>query len=178
MLLDVIVPPAAYLPLRNGTINFSSNNPPRLTPQQVPNPANPSSGRQNNQGFEGLTISKDGKRLYMLTQSALIQDTGTPAFEHRRNSRLLEYSLPKKEFTGEWIVQLPVLQNNGKPEVMAQSTIEFLDENRFLILARDGGKGFGQPVSQSIYRQVSLRSTLFHLPPVIPLHWMSGVDAG
>ena len=38
------------------------------------NKGNPVSGRQNNQGFEGLAMSPDRKTLFVLLQSALIQD--------------------------------------------------------------------------------------------------------
>ena len=51
--------------------NFSANSPPT---GQSYNTGNPVSGRQNNQGFEGLAMSPDRKTLFILLQSALIQD--------------------------------------------------------------------------------------------------------
>ena len=75
-LLHVIRPPAAFIPMRRDTSgnlveNFSANSPPT---GQSYNTGNPVSGRQNDQGFEGLAISPDRKTLFVLLQSALIQD--------------------------------------------------------------------------------------------------------
>jgi len=44
--------PTAFIPMRNGKQNFSSNNP--GPGAQAPNPKDPDTGRQNNQGFEGM----------------------------------------------------------------------------------------------------------------------------
>jgi hypothetical protein len=142
--------------MRNGVKSFSADSPPLLDPTAHPVPANPTSGRQNNQGFEGMTISPDGKHLFLLLQSAAIQDTGSPIAATRRNTRLLKYNFDKKKFTGEWVVQLPIYIDTGNvTKIAAQSELHFLDENRFMVLARDSSKGFGQTVSKSIYRHVS-----------------------
>lgn len=62
-LLNVIRPPEAVVPKRmNGGVpvdQFSANAPPNGGPTY--NVGNPVSGRQNNQGAEGLTISPDHK---------------------------------------------------------------------------------------------------------------------
>jgi len=106
-----------------------------------------------------MAISPDEKFLYLLLQSSTIQDGGTATT--RRNTRLLEWDLEKKKFAGEWVVQLPVfLDETNATKVAAQSELHFLDKNRFLVLARDSGHGFGQPVSKSNYRHV----------PLSPLH--------
>jgi hypothetical protein len=48
-------------------------------------------GARGNSGFESLTITPDGKRLFTATETALIQD-GEPAnFDAGSESRLLEY---------------------------------------------------------------------------------------
>jgi hypothetical protein len=102
-----------------------------------------------------MAISPDETFLYLLLQSSTIQDGGTATT--RRNTRLLEWDLKKKKFTGEWVVQLPVFKDEtNATKVAAQSELHFLDKNRFLVLARDSGHGFGQPVSKSNYRHVSL----------------------
>jgi len=153
ILLEVIIPPAAFIPVRNGVKSFSSDNPPIFSPSMHPVPANPTTGRQNNQGFEGMTVSPDEKFLYLLLQSSTLQDGGTATT--RRNTRLLEWDLKKKKFSGEWVVQLPVFKDEtGATKVAAQSELHFLDKDRFLVLARDSGHGFGQPVSASNYRHV------------------------
>jgi hypothetical protein len=70
--------------------NFSANSPPI---GQTYNTGNPVSGRQNNQGFEGLAMSADRKTLFILLQSALIQDLDSTSAATikvtRHNTRLL-----------------------------------------------------------------------------------------
>jgi hypothetical protein len=84
--------------MRNGTLSFSADSAPIFNPNELPIPANPTTGRANNQGFEGeipfltynshagLTASPDGKYLYVLLQSALDQDGGTTT-NARENTR-------------------------------------------------------------------------------------------
>jgi hypothetical protein len=151
-MIDVFVPPAAYIPMRNGSASFSSNTPPLNHPDMVPVPAIPTSGRFNNQGFEGMAYSPDGK-LYTILQSALVQDQA--GVSKRRNTRMIEWDLQKQEWTGEWVVSLPVfVETNNSTGVASTSEITYLGPNKFLILARDGGKGFEDPVSESLYRHV------------------------
>ena len=103
-----------------------------------------------------MTISPDGENLFLLLQSAAIQDTGSPIASTRRNTRLLKYNFNKKKFIGEWVVQLPTYLDNNVAKIAAQSELHYLDENRFMVLARDSSKGFGQTDSKSIYRHVYL----------------------
>jgi hypothetical protein len=156
-LTDVIVPPEAFIPIRNGVPSFSADSPPIDDPAQLPIPANPASGRQNNQGFEGMTISPDGNSLWVLLQSAAIQDTGSPIASTRRNTRLLQWDLHTKTWIGEYAVQLPTF-TDITVMVAAQSELHYLDENRFLVLARDSSHGYGYPASQSLYRSVNIFS--------------------
>jgi hypothetical protein len=151
VLIEAFAPPDAFIPKRNGTESFSANSPPRDDPNAFVIPANPKSGRQNNQGFEGMSIDPKEKLLYVLLQSSTIQDGGTAST--RRNTRLLERDLKKNKWTGEWVVQLPTFDDNGT-KVAAQSELHFLDKDRFFVLARDSGKGFGTKNSTSLYRHV------------------------
>ena len=57
-----------------GQGQFSSNNP--GPGAQAPEPRNPETGRQNNQGFEGLTLTPGGRFLVVGLQSATRQDGG------------------------------------------------------------------------------------------------------
>jgi hypothetical protein len=83
-LADVLVPPAAYIP-RRGPVY------PRVIDYNVTiNPTN-ESGRYNNRGLEGLTLTPDGKKLVTVIQSPLAQDG-----ENRnpsRNARILIYDI-------------------------------------------------------------------------------------
>src|SRR6516165_9070023 len=74
-LLAAIRPPEAFLPKRKGKDHFASNNP--GPGAQAPDPPDPETGRANNQGFEGLTLTPPGgKFLVVPLQSATRQDGG------------------------------------------------------------------------------------------------------
>ena len=163
-LLHVIRPPDAFIPMRkdaagNLVENFSANSPPRgaINP---PNLGNPLSGRQNNQGFEGLAMSPDRKTLFVLLQSALIQDLNPADINTtRRNTRLLAYDLrpDQPRLVGEYVLQLPLFVNaSNQTRVAAQSEFLALNDHQFLVVARDSGAGFTAAVSQSVYRRVDL----------------------
>ncbi len=70
------MPPAVYIPHRNGSISFPADSPPIYHPNEGIIPTNTVTGRDNNQGLEGLTVSSDGRTLYALLQSALDQEGG------------------------------------------------------------------------------------------------------
>ncbi|KAF8326354.1 esterase-like activity of phytase-domain-containing protein [Cantharellus anzutake] len=140
-LLSTIQPPEALVPLIGGSLNFTSA-------------INPDTGRTPNQGFEGLTISPNGRYLYAMLQSATIQDGGSSKSTNRY-TRLFKYvvsgnSRPKLE--GEWIVPLP---QTSKGTTLAQSEIHYLNKNQFLVLSRDGN-GHGGDSTQSSYKQADL----------------------
>jgi hypothetical protein len=167
-LLHVIRPPDAFIPMRpdaSGKLveNFSANSPPI---GETFNTGNPVSGRQNNQGFEGLAMSPDRKTLFVLLQSALIQDldstSATTIKLTRHNTRLLAYDLRHGEpkLVGEYVVQLPHYQDQTttKPTLLtaAQSEMLALNDHQFLVLARDSTGGFTDPNPGSVYRSVDL----------------------
>lgn len=157
-MVQAIMPPDAYIPRRNGSVSFNSNTPPIYAPDQVPNPEDTETGRNNNQGLEGLTKSADGKSLYALMQSALDQEGG-PDNPNRRQARLLEYDISKPDRTtnkAEYVVTLPLYVRGGKDRVAAQSEILSLGKDQFLILARDSGAGHGQDSSTSLYRHADI----------------------
>jgi len=144
--------------MRHGAVSFSANSPPIFNSTEAPNPANPDTGRQNNQGFEGLTMSPDGKYLYVLLQSATEQDGGTNT-STRENTRFLQWDIKGKKWTGEWVVILPFYQDCSTKKctqkVAAQSEVHYLTDTRFLVLARDSNRGYGQSNSTSVYRHVA-----------------------
>jgi hypothetical protein len=168
-LLHVIRPPDAFIPMRRDTSgnlveNFSANSPPI---GQSFNTGNPVSGRQNNQGFEGLAMSPDRKTLFVLLQSALIQDlnstSATTIKLTRRNTRLLAYDLHSEELrlVGEYVVQLPLYQDQTTTTqtllTAAQSEMLALNDHQFLVLARDSSVGETFPKTPgSVYRSVDL----------------------
>jgi len=168
-LLHVIRPPDAFIPMRRDTTgnlvdNFSANSPPIGVTY---NTGNPVSGRQNNQGFEGLAMSPDRQTLFILLQSALIQDldstSSTTIKLTRNNTRLLAYDLRlhKPRLVGEYVVQLPHYQDQTKttPTLLtaAQSEMLALNDHQFLVLARDSSVGETFPSTPgSVYRSIDL----------------------
>jgi hypothetical protein len=135
--------------------SFSADSPPVYAPNQEPSPHNPDSGRQNNQGFEGLTMSPNNKKLWTLLQSATIQDGGNGGSSNRNYTRLLAYDITHngRKLVGEYVVKLPT-GPDGKVE--AQSEIHYISDTQFFILSRDSGAGQGQSKSQSVYRHADI----------------------
>ncbi|KAG5459818.1 MAG: esterase-like activity of phytase-domain-containing protein [Olpidium bornovanus] len=156
-LISAVRPPDAFVPVRKGEVNFSSNNPPAGGAPPVP--PDPVTGRQNNQGFEGVTLTPDGEHLVAVLQSATRQDGGD-APGTRRFTRALVYDIrkPKRpKLRAEYVVPLPLFQNaTGSTLVAAQSEVLAIGNNRFLMLSRDTGNGFGVGGATSRYRAVDL----------------------
>ena len=156
VLQSAIRPPAAFVPRRNSADSFASNNP--APGQPAPAPVDPTVGRQNNQGFEGLTLSPDGKTLFTLLQSAARQDGGTGgASLIRFNTRLLAYDITGATpmLKGEYVLQLPTTRTAaGATLVCAQSEILAINSTQFLVLARDAGFGRTYPIPTSNYRKI------------------------
>ncbi|KAK2808911.1 hypothetical protein FQN49_008664 [Arthroderma sp. PD_2] len=164
-MLQAIQPPDAYIPRRNGHVSFSAASPPIYDPDRKTDPEDPETGRNNNQGFEGMTISRDGKTLYILIQSALNNDGG-PKKRYRKQARMLEYdisgSTPK--YTHEYVVTLatyvdPTEEDPDKATIAAsQSEIHYLPTGDFLILSRDGDAGRAAENTESVYRHADIIS--------------------
>ena len=153
-LVSAIRPPEAIVPKRNGADSFASNNP--GPGQAAPVPADPATGRQNNQGLEGLSVSPDGRTLFALLQSAARQDGGTGGTGPRRHTRLLAYDLTvagNPTLKGEYVVSLPTFPLGTATRVPAQSEMLAINNTQFLVLARDGnGRGIANPTS--LYRSI------------------------
>ena len=122
-------------------------------------------GRNVNQGLEGLTVSPDGNKLFVMMQSALIQDqAGNQAT--RTNTRLYVYDISTAalkltpSIIGEYVVQLPTIDTNGNgsglDRAASQSEIVAISDTQFLMLPRDGnglGNGNNNP---AVFKSVSL----------------------
>ncbi|KAK5088389.1 hypothetical protein LTR05_002607 [Lithohypha guttulata] len=161
-LIKAIPPPQPFIPQRNGSVSFNADSPPRYDPDRETIPANPSVGRANNQGYEGLTRSPNGTYLYALTQSALIQDGGAEGGRYRRHARLVKLDLSAAQggvppVVAQYVVPLPVFTNNAnRSAVAAQSEIKYISDTQFLVLSRDSGAGHGQDESLSRYRHADV----------------------
>lgn len=154
-MISAIRPPDAVIPKRKGKDHFSANAPGTGAPK--PDPANPETGRQNNQGFEGLALTPDGKHLVTILQSATRQDGGDKP-ETRNYTRIFYYDITNPDqakLVRHYVVSLPVFDADGKKRIAAQSELLALDESRFLLLCRDGN-GFGTKNAESVYRKVEV----------------------
>lgn len=163
-MLAAIRPPPAYLPMRNGVVSFSSGNPPYYNPTAPLKPVDGPSGRRNNRGFEGLTVSGDGKQLYALLQGATNQEGGLER-QTESNARLIKYDITiptKPRYAREYVVPLPfwIDPTSNSPakakKVAAQSEIFHIQNGQFFVLARDGNSGHGYATSESQYRGVDI----------------------
>ena len=156
-MLSAIRPPEAFIPKRNGKDSFSSNNPGPGEPPVVP--PNPATGRQNNQGFEGVSLTPDGRYLVAVLQSATRQDGGDKP-ETRQNTRMLYYDISDRDhakLVHEYVVPLPIFTDaKGQRRVAAQSELHALDATHFLLICRDVGNGYGLEGSTSRYRRVEI----------------------
>ena len=156
-LMSATQPPAALVPMRKGAANFSSDNPGPGAAD--PDPKDPDTGRQNNQGLEGMAMTPDGKFLIAVLQSAARQDGGDSGAT-RQNTRALVYDasdLAHLKLAHEYVVPLPVFKDaKGKTKVAAQSEIVALSDTAFLMLARDSGNGQGLKGDTSLYREINI----------------------
>ena len=148
-----IRPPDAFIPMRDGKEDFSSSNPPSGV---LYDRGNPVSGRQNNQGFEGMSVSPDGRTLFVINQSALRQDLDPGAVKRtRRNVRLLAYDITAApKLIHEYTVQLPTYVEDDMVNIAAQSEMLAISNKRLLLLCRDSGGGFAGKRAASVYRKV------------------------
>jgi hypothetical protein len=154
-MIGALRPPEAFIPRRHGAENFSANSPPAGDKTDT---GNPETGRQNNQGFEGMSISPDGHTMFVVNQSALRQDldAGNVAAT-RRNVRLLAYDITAApRLIHEYALQLPLYRESGKTNVAAQSELLAIDDHRFLLLCRDSGGGLASKRPASLYRKIEL----------------------
>jgi hypothetical protein len=122
-------------------------------------------GRQDNRGFEGLSISPDGKTLYAVLQDPLVNEgtnSGTPDGRRSRNVRIVAFDMASGEATGQFIYQLEALADinaripgtandfgaNSQGRNIGLSGILALDNGNFLVLERDNrGLGVDDPTA-------------------------------
>ena len=155
VLLGVIRLPEAVIPKRNLQDSFSSDSP--ATGQPAASPSQPTNGRENNKGLEGLTLSADGRTLYALMQSATRQDGGAGGVAENRYTRLFAYDVTNPAaatLTGEWVLPLPFYTDGNRVQQIAeQHECLALNSHQFLVLAHDGN-GRGSSITKSLYRAV------------------------
>ncbi|KOP22662.1 PEP anchor domain-containing protein [Hapalosiphon sp. MRB220] len=118
------------------------------------------SGRQDNRGFEGLTITPDGKKLFAMLQDPLVNEgadnNGKNDGRYSRNLRLVEFDIASGQSTAQYIYQLESLTDindripgtdndfgqTAQGRNIGISAITALNNQEFLVLERDN-RGFG-----------------------------------
>lgn len=149
-LRGVITPPAAIAPRQGGRPDFGS----LKTPQ---------TGRRNNQGPEGVSLSPDGRTLFVALQSALMQDSAAGDAAGRVDTRVLVYDVSRTPTPAQpvahHVMRLPAYTEDGAGgapnRTAAQSEIRALDDHRFLMLSRDAA-GRGAAVKAPVYKSILL----------------------
>jgi hypothetical protein len=117
-----------------------------------------------------MSVTPDGKFLFALMQSALVQDTNGSQQQTRNNTRLFVYNVEGTNretpvLIGEYVVKLPQFDANGNgsglDRTAAQSEIVAVGESAFLMLPRDGnglgtGLNTGNPPAPTVLKSVRL----------------------
>ena len=111
---------------------------------------NQTSGIRNNQAFESLTITPDGKYLFTATENALFQDGEESSVEAGSPVRIIQYDLETEEAIGEFLYEtdaIPVppdadgFADNGLVELLAID-----NTGTFLALERSFTEGVGNNI--------------------------------
>jgi glycerophosphoryl diester phosphodiesterase len=95
-------------------------------------------GVRANYGFEALTLSPDGERLFTATETALAQDGEAATFESGTLARLLEYTADGASFrpAREFIYPIdPVVRPPFESSVVVKGLVELLALSRTEMLA-------------------------------------------
>jgi len=113
-------------------------------------------GRQDNRGFEGLTISADGTKAYAILQDPLVNEGAQNDGRRSRNVRLVEFDMATGEASKQVIYRLENIDDiNGRIPGTANdftatnqgrsigvSSIMALPNGQLLVIERDN-RGFG-----------------------------------
>ncbi|MDJ0739890.1 MAG: esterase-like activity of phytase family protein [Gammaproteobacteria bacterium] len=97
-------------------------------------------GVRNNRGFEGLTLTTDGRSLWVATENALFQD-GPAATLHRRSpARILTFDLATGNPGAEYVYEIDPIPGatilpsrsatNGLVEILALNATQFIAVER------------------------------------------------
>jgi hypothetical protein len=111
-------------------------------------------GRQDNRGYEGLTLSTDGTKAYAILQDPLVNEGAQDDGRRSRNLRIVEYDVATGVSTGQYIYQLEdradinarvpgnTFSATNQGRSIGASAIITLPDGTFLVLERDN-RGLG-----------------------------------
>ena len=112
-------------------------------------------GRQDNRGYEGLTVSPDGTKAYAIMQDPLVNE-GSPDGRRGRYLRIVEFDVASGQSTGQYAYELESLADinaripgtgrdfgaNSQGRNIGVSSITALADGSFLVIERDN-RGLG-----------------------------------
>ena len=109
-------------------------------------------GVRNNLGFEGLTASPDGGKLYAGTENALLQDGPSADAENKSPSRLIIYDLPMDSILHEFVYMVdPVHYESDQTDMFAVNGLTALlaldNTGSLLALERNFAVGQGNRIA-------------------------------
>lgn len=114
------------------------------------------SGRQDNRGYEGLTISPDGRTAWGILQAPLVNEGAGSDGRRSRNLRIVQFDVATGQSTGQFIYQLEALADinsripgsasdfgaTAQGRNIGVSSITWIGDGRFLVIERDNrGEG-------------------------------------
>jgi len=107
-------------------------------------------GVRDNLGFEGLTLSPDGSRLFAAAENALLQDGPAADLGVSSPTRLLEIELSSGRPVAEYLYEVGPVPDEPRPATAFRtngiSEILALDNERLLVLERSYSVGVGNTV--------------------------------
>jgi hypothetical protein len=141
-------PPANLLPrTATGALDFTSGRPTIVN------------GRQDNRGYEGLTVSPDGKTAFAILQDPLVNEGAQNDGRRSRNLRIVSYDVATGQPGAQYIYELESIAsinanlpagqtfsatNQGRS--IGVSSIHALADGRFVVIERDNrGLGVDDP---------------------------------
>lgn len=113
--------------------------------------ADQSSGIRNNLAFEALTLTPDGRHLYVGTENALYQDGPNATITGGTPSRVLAYDVASREETAEYVYQTDPVQATPVPSdaFATNGLVELLaldNHGALLALERSFSTGVGNDI--------------------------------
>lgn len=143
-------PPANLLPrTAAGALDFTNGRPTIVN------------GRQDNRGYEGLTLSPDGKIAYAVLQDPLVNEGAQSDGRRSRNLRIVAYDVATGQPGAQYVYELESIAtiNAGIPANQAftatnqgrsigVSSIHALSDGRLVVIERDNrGLGVDDPTA-------------------------------
>lgn len=136
--------PANITPKANGTPDYVSGRPTITT------------GRQDNRGYEGLTVTGDGQTAYAILQDPLVNEGAQNDGRRSRNTRIVAFNVATGEAIAQYIYRLENIDDiNGRipgtvddfsatnqGRSIGASSITWIGGTKFLVIERDNrGQG-------------------------------------